>query len=71
MRTRSTISVTVAAGRPAAKQGSAVPERFRSVTAAEPGRSAVPPDFRSVTQPEKRSTERREAEPPATAEPSE
>jgi hypothetical protein len=30
---------------------SAVPERFRSVTDAQPGRSAVPDRFRSVTRP--------------------
>jgi len=52
MATRSTFSVkTISAGSPA-REGSAVPERFRSVTTAEPGRSAVPPHFRSVTKPE-------------------
>jgi hypothetical protein len=51
------MSGTFATHQTAAKAGtsrsvSAVPERFRSVTDAQPGRSAVPDRFRSVTRPE-------------------
>lgn len=35
----------------AGRNASVVPERFRSVTDVQPGRSAVPDRFRSVTQP--------------------
>jgi hypothetical protein len=37
--------------RPAPRKTSDVPERLRSVTAAQPGRSPVPDRFRSVTWP--------------------
>lgn len=48
-QTFSTASAPAAA--PPAQEVSAVPERFRSVSAPEPGQSAVPPHFRTVTEP--------------------
>jgi hypothetical protein len=56
---------TPAATRPA-QEVSAVPERFRSISAPEPGQSAVPPHFRTVTEPNEQ-TPAEDAKPKTTA----
>lgn len=66
MASQTIVTASTPAAAPPAQEVSAVPERFRSVSAPEPGQSAVPPHFRSVTEPNKQ-TSAEDATPKTTA----